>query len=102
MGDGERGVEGGVGLGGWGQSGCDRRIEGFGKIYKKKILRGCHGVCVGSGGRVIGGGGGGQGGCERIIEVFGKLNKKKNIFFLEGGSRGPGVGLGGGGGSGWM
>ena len=40
----------GVGLGG-GQGGCDRRIEVFGKIHKKKIW-------VGEGGSVGGGGGG--------------------------------------------
>ena len=39
---------------GWGQGGCERRIEVFVKIQKKKKLRG------GGGGRV-GGGGGGQG-----------------------------------------
>ena len=44
---------GGVGLGGGGQGGCERRIEVFVKIQKKKILGG------GSGG---GGGGGGSGG----------------------------------------
>ena len=52
----------GVGLGG--QGGCDRRIEVFGKIHKKK-----------NGGS--GGGGGGQGGCVRRIEVFVKIQKKK-------------------------
>ena len=62
---------------GWGgQGGCDRRIEVFGKIHKKKIFGG--GWSGGGGG---GGGvglvGGGQGGCERRIEVFVKILKKK-------------------------
>ena len=50
-----------VGGSGWGgQTGCERRIEVFVKIQKKKF----------------GGGGGlgrGQGGCERRIEVFVKI-----------------------------
>ena len=52
---------GGVGLGGGvgGQGGCERRIEVFVKIQKKKIFLGGG---VGGRGRV---GGGGQGGCER-------------------------------------
>ena len=57
------GSVGGSGVGG--QSGCERRIEVFVKIPKKKIF------FFGGGG---GGGGGGrwrgQGGCERGIEVF--------------------------------
>ena len=65
-------VEGG-GVGG-GQGGCERRIEVFVKILKKKNS--------GGGGRV-----GGQGECERRIEVF----------------RGEGEGgVGGVEGSGWM
>ena len=40
--------------------GCERRIEVFVKIQKKKIW----------GGEGGSGGGGGQGGCERRIEVF--------------------------------
>ena len=77
---------GGVGLGG--QSGCERRIEVFVKIPKKKYF-------------FLGGGRGrGQGGCERRIEVFVKIQKKK-IF--GGGGRGvSGRGRVGGGGSGWM
>ena len=47
---------GGVGVGLGGQSGCERRIEVFVKIQKKKILWG-----GGSGG---GDGGGGVGGSE--------------------------------------
>ena len=43
---------GGVGVGLGGQSGCERRIEVFVKIQKKKIL----------GGGGVGGGGGGVGG----------------------------------------
>ena len=41
---------GGVGLGG-GQGGCDRRIEVFGKIHKKKTLggSGCGGLGWGGG-----------------------------------------------------
>ena len=45
---------------GRGQGGCERRIEVFVKIQKKKYFGGG----VGGRGRV-GGGGGGQGGCER-------------------------------------
>ena len=47
------GVGGGVGLGG--QSGCERRIEVFVKIQKKKFFLG------GGGGSGGGGGGGGSG-----------------------------------------
>ena len=47
---------GGVGVGLGGQSGCERRIEVFVKIQKKKIFEGG----VGGGGSV-GGGGGGRG-----------------------------------------
>ena len=115
-------MEGGVGSGGGGsglggQDGCERRIEVFVKIQKKKW-----GVL---GGRVGGvrvdvneelkffvkikknwGGGGsgggvelwGQCGSERRIEVFVKIQKKK-FFFLGGWDVGLG---GGGGGSGWM
>ena len=53
---------GGSGLGS--QDGCERRIEVFVKIQKKK--RNWEGG-GGPGGRV----GGGQGGCERRIEVWG-------------------------------
>ena len=51
---------------GWGgQSGCERRIEVFVKIQKKKFFGGGG---VGGGGSVGGGGRGrGQGGCERRI-----------------------------------
>ena len=62
-----------------GQSGCERRIEVFVKIQKKKI--------GGGGGWVgVGVGLGGQSGCERRIEVFVKIQKKD--FFL-GGWGGP-------------
>ena len=58
-------VGGGVGRG---QGGCERRIEVFVKIQKKKYIFFWGGGSVGGGvggrGRV-GGGGGGQGGCER-------------------------------------
>ena len=70
-----------------GQSGCDRRIEVFVKIQKKKL--------GGSGGGSVGGRGRGQGGCERRIEVFVKIPKKKN-----GGVGGVGGGWGRSG-SGW-
>ena len=88
----------GVGLGG--QSGCERRIEVFVKIQKKKIFWGGGlgwGRWVGGG---VGVGLGGQSGCERRIEVFVKIPKK--IFFFGGGGS-----VGGGGGvsregSGWM
>ena len=53
-GSGGGGVGGGVGLGG--QSGCERRIEVFVKIQKKKIF-------LGGGGRL---GGGGVGGGVRV------------------------------------
>ena len=76
---------GGSGLGG--QDGCERRIEVFVKIKKKKIWGG-----VGWGGEGVGLGG--QGGCERRIEVFVKI-QKKNYFFWAGGVGGVGVGLGG-------
>ena len=63
-----------MGLGGWGegsgwggQGGCERRIEVFVKIQKKKNW---------GGGGGVGFGGGGQGGCERRIEVFVKIQKK--------------------------
>ena len=67
-----------------GQSGCERRIEVFVKIQKKKFFLGGGSV----GGGLVGGRGRGQGGCERRIEVFVKIQKKKYLF------------LGGGGGSG--
>ena len=66
-----------------GQGGCERRIEVFVKIQKKKILGGGGGDGVGWGG---------EGGCERRIEVFEKIKKKK--FRGGGGVRGV-FGLGG-------
>ena len=51
-------VMGGVGVGLGGQSGCERRIEVFVKIHKKKNLR------VGGGGSVGGSVGGRGGGSE--------------------------------------
>ena len=100
---------------GWGcQGGCERRIEVFVKIKKKKKKLG-GGVRVDVNEelkffgkiqkKIIWGGGGGVGlggqdGCERRIEVFVKIQQKKNYFFFGGGG---GVGVGwGGGGSGWM
>ena len=83
---------GGVGDGFGGQSGCERRIEVFVKIQKKKKK-------IGGGGGVGRWGGqgwvGGQSGCERRIEVFVKIPKKK-IFFWGGGGGGGSVGGGGG------
>ena len=77
-----------------GQSGCERRIEVFVKIQKKKLGGGGRGVS----GRGRVGGGGGQGGCERRIEVFVKIPKK----ILGGGGSGGGGGRWvGGSGSGW-
>ena len=55
----------GVGLGG--QSGCERRIEVFVKIQKKKLGGGGRGGGERVGGSGSGGGGGGQGGCERNV-----------------------------------
>ena len=63
-----------------GQGGCERRIEVFVKIQKKKKL--------GWGREGEGSGLGGQVGCERRIEIFVKIQKKK-IW-------------GGGGGRGWV
>ena len=76
---------GAVGLGG--QVGCERSIEVFGKIQKKKnfFFWGVGGGGGGGRGRV----GRGQGGCEQRIEVFVKIQKKKKFFFFLGG----GVGL---------
>ena len=87
---------------GWGEGGCESRIEVFWKIQKKK-KRGVGGGWV----RSLGSGWVGQDGCERGIEVFVKI-KKKNIFFAGGGGlgeRSDGEGIGGRGrvgGSGWM
>ena len=96
-----------VGLVG-GQGGCERRIEVFAKIQKKKIFFFWGGVGW-VGGMGVGLGGvnlvGGQGGCERRIKVFVKIQKKKNFFFLGGGGSGGGSGggrVGGVGGLGWM
>ena len=71
----------GSGLGG--QGGCERRIEVFVKIQKKKKF---WGGGVGGG---VGVGLGGQSGCERRIEIFVKIQKKN--FFLGGGGVGGGV-----------
>ena len=63
------GVCGGIGVGLGGQSGCERRIEVFVKIQKKKIF--FWGGGWGGGWSVVGGGSErGQGGCERRIEHF--------------------------------
>ena len=76
------------------QGGCERRIEVFGKIHKKKIGGGGGwegGGQVGGGGRVCGGGGGvrvdvnamlgvggdvGYGGCEPRIEGIVQCTKR--------------------------
>ena len=81
-----------------GQSGCERRIEVFVKIQKKKNWGGEGEV----GGLWGGGRGRGQGGCERRIEVFVKIQKK--IFLGGGGWGGVGGSVGGVvlGGLGWM
>ena len=65
------GPEGGGDVGFGGHAGCERRIEVFVKIHKKKNYLGGGGS---QGGR--GGGLGGQGGCEQRIEVFVKIKKK--------------------------
>ena len=78
---------GGVGVGLGDQSGCERRIEVFVKIQKKKFSFGGGG----GGGGSVGGRGGGQSGCERRIEVFVKI-QKKNFFFWGGGGGGGGRG----------
>ena len=78
---GEGGVRLGGGRGGGGQGGCYRRIEVFGKIYKKKNSGGVWGVGFGLGG---------QGSfCENSKKI-----KNKN-FFLGGGGSGLGGGHGG-------
>ena len=81
---------GGVGVGLGGQSGCERRIEVFVKIQKKKNFVG--------GGDLGGGigGSGGQSGCERRIEVFVKIQKKDFFWGGGGGSVGGGSGRVGG------
>ena len=76
------GSGGGVGFGG--QGGCERRIEVFVKIQKKKKSGGRGGVGSGVG---EGSGWGGHDGCERRIEVFVNIQKKK-----WGGGRGGGGG----------
>ena len=74
-----------VGLGVGGHGGCERRIEVFVKIQKKKWERG-----VGGRGKEGRGRGrlGGQGGCDRRIESFLENSQKKNW----GGGRGVGSG----------
>ena len=69
-----------------GQGGCERRIEVFVKIQKKKI-----GWGVGMGVRL-----GDQGGCEQRIEIFVKIQKRNS-----GGGGGSGL-WGSVVGSGWM
>ena len=71
------------GGGGGGQDGCERRVEVFVKIQKKKTF--------GEGGGVGGVGFWGQDGCERRIEAIVKTQKKKN-----GGVRGGRLWGGGG------
>ena len=62
-----------------GQGGCERRIEVFVKIQKKKM--------GGGRGRIEGG----QGGCDRRIEFFGKIQKKIKKIMWGGGVVGGGV-----------
>ena len=69
-----------------GQSGCERRIEVFVKIKKKKLF---FGGSVGAGGW-----GRGQGGCERRIAGFVKI-QKINWGWGRGGGGGGGGGRGG-------
>ena len=89
--NGEKKILGGGRVGGGGCQGvCERRIEVFVKIQKKK-WRG-----PGSGRGGGGWGRGGQGLCERRNEVFVKIQKK-----WRGGGSGRGDRVGGGG-SGWM
>ena len=85
-GGGRGGVGGGVGF--WGQGGCERRIEVFVKIQKKKNI-------------FFGGSGGGVSGWGVRVDVNEELNflKKK---FVGVGSGGGQVGDRVGGGSGWM
>ena len=89
IGGGGRAVRGGVGLGGGGQGGCERRIEFFVKI-KKKL------------------GGGGSGGRGRVwglrVDVIEELKfLRKFTKTILGGGRGLGRGwVGLVGGSGWM
>ena len=72
------------GGGGGGQSGCERRIEVFVKIQKKKLGWGREGE---------GSDFGGQGGCDpRIRKFWGKIHQKKNF---RGGGRFGGGGQGG-------
>ena len=91
-----------LGWGRGGQGGCERRIEVFGKIYKKKFRGGVGVGGVGSGGQVGGSclgvrvdvneGGGGSGGVGRVgrgVRCGGQVCW-------------GGVGLVVGGGSGWM
>ena len=73
---------------GWGQGGCERRIEVFVKIQKKKWGGSWGGGLVGVGG---------QGACERRIKFFVKIQKKKNVFFFFWGGQGGGRVRGGGG-----
>ena len=54
MGVGSGGRVGGGGVGWGGQGGCDRRIEVFWKIHKKKLAGGSGGLSRGGGGGVVG------------------------------------------------
>ena len=67
--EGGGGLGWGGGGGGGGQGGCERRIEVFEKIHKRKI-------------NFFFWGGGGHGRCEQRSEVF--VNIKKKQFFLGG------------------
>ena len=94
---------GGVGLGGGGQDGCERRIEVFVEIQKKNWGGGGvgRGGVLGRGGRVWGWGSGWM--WVRVdvneeLKFLGKFKKKIGGGWVQGGG---GSGWGGGG-SGWM
>ena len=98
----------GVGLVGWGQGGCERRIEVFVKVQKRNL----GGGWVGGGGGWVRGGVGLVGGGVRVyvneeLKFFVKIQKKKKNY-LGGGARGGGGGVRWGGrvggvdGLGWM
>ena len=72
--------------GGWGQGGCEPRIEVIVKFEEKKVWRGSSRGGL-MGGPVVGR----MGGCERRIEVIVKMRKKSGKGGVRGWS-GEGVG----------